>query len=441
MLKRIIIVVAVLILGFTLASCGNSSSSSSELQDVSSFSNETSRSQESSESQKSSESSESNESSESIESNESIESSESNESSEPSSPEPVAVEKSVKEVNDMASTVVEDSEYGYGNSSDLISVEVKVVTSFNVIRNGSNYDGNFMMLAGDTTGTIYLRLPYTIDYKKMNYMGNAYKITGYPSKYYGVNQIFIVSYERIFTDINLSLESKITEVTSLASVHEQFKNLAVNVKGCNGGDIVKVKGTVIDNPDKNLLYIYDGTTAIKLHKNSDVDFGAFVGGTYTFYAHLNMYQYSPSLQFIKIGEAIEETFTIDSSNNQLLTAEELYKTSREANEADKNYTSLFSQVYTFTGYVSMYLKGQNYFMVLTDEYRENDYSTYTSARDGKALFVRNLSEREINKENELVNSKLFEMREEKITVSFMLQEYNSLGYWTVELDLTTLKLA
>ncbi len=338
---------------------------------------------------------------------------------------------------------------GYAVSSKSISIEAKILTvsASNCTKKGYDVSNPYKALVADKTGYMYAALSKNDYLKIKDYIGKdttVYLLKGRVGLYYTEPELVVDEVEWLNKTIENLPSLGELPLLELVDIKEEIRKLPISVKGFSYGRPIRLCATYFDElVEENLLFGADGLF-IQVHGSSKISNQFKKGRSYEIAVTLQNYMYKPSLEFIGLISEKDGLNASIPSKPQTRGAVEQYTIQVNYQSEKPNhiepYESDFYSVYSFSGYVSTYQKGDKYYFVLTDELRENDFTSLESARNAKALFVNNKSEKAVNKASDLRYSSLYPYYEngKKVKVTYSPYMYNTQSYWMVFCHFSTL---
>lgn len=377
-------------------------------------------------------------------------SSENNSSLSSSSQEIIEEIKGISLVKEQCLNIEENvNEAGYAVSSKVVTIEAKVLTASasNCTKQGYGITNPYKALVVDKTGYMYAALSQSDYLKLKDYVGldtTVYRLKGRLGLYYEEPELVVDEIEWLNkTSDDLPSLSDLP-LLDLASIKEEIGKLPISIKGFSYGRPIRLRATYFDELVEETLLFGDGGGFIQVHGSNKISNQFKKGETYEIAVTLQTYLYKPSLEFIALISRVDDIhYTFPLSPQKRSAAEQYaikadYKS--ETARHNETYENDFYSVYSFTGYVSTYQKSGSYYFALTDSLRSNEFTSLENARDGKALFVNNKSEKAISKESDLRYSSLYPYYSEgkKVKVTYSPYMYNTQSYWMVFCHFSTL---
>jgi uncharacterized protein involved in tolerance to divalent cations len=287
----------------------------------------------------------------------------------------------------------QENNVGVYESNISVTMELKLLACLDAITTKSGYGDRYKILMTDGFDYIYLKT----NQENYNYLKNevkkqyVYSITGNISLYNDEVEL-TVSNKPIY------LENKVLEVNydsfveykTLENVYDEINSLKLNCKGVAFSKLVKVDVKCLAKDINNTnLFFGNGEYIINVHGHSAVTNSFVKDNSYTLIGALSMHNFRPSLEFVTSTNSQDVSFTTD--NLTTMKGSEFYKYTYETDEDPSypNYSNLFKKPYLVTGYANSYLKSNKEYIVLEDNYNQNYYSSYTAAKNAKAIFFVN----------------------------------------------------
>lgn len=371
--------------------------------------------------------------------------------------EPVIyIERSISEINKLCDQITTTTDDINVNGNDKVSFVGKMVFTEGVVatstKNGYLTTNQYKCFVYDNEDWIYIGINSSMyeQLSKYQYKDDEYlSIKGTTHKYLGINEVIVDSYEYIgeTTTLNYSLdklfESKSIEKKTISEVFDIAKNEKINIKGITySTKIVQIDARYVQKVENAISLFGSETDYIYLHGSDKLNNNFTVENSYHLYCVISMYLYRPQVQFLDSRNFSSEETNVEVNLNNLTTksGEDIYNVSytKETTQHSLNYENIFGKIYSFTGYVSYYIKNYNYFFVLDDNL-SNSYNAYTNAKTAKTLFVNNENETKISTQKDLTYSNLGKYYQTKISVSFTPYLLNTSGYWQVQIFPETLQ--
>lgn len=390
--------------------------------------------------------SESNTTSDSEESSETISESGSSQDSsyidEDSSSEEKTYYTSVESVKEFGKSIKDD--YSSIETNNYAKLEGKVIFTLDQISTSKEYKqyNRYRALFFDETGYILLALDDASYQKVKNYQ---YQNTTYYSIEGAIvkidNNIIVNVKEFTFIknhedNINVDDYFQTTSPsTNLKEIYDRAKNLPLNYKGMGFEDLALIKLRYIEEINDSVLLMYDGANFIKLSGNNKISNNFTKGETYDVLGLVNVYKYAFSLKLVSKKISSSKINDIDYTKYNTLQGNELYKIdyTNDKKQHFIDYENVYNEIYKFEGYVNGYSKNGSDYMVVCDTYKENAFTSYTTAATANALFIDNNSEYNLKTSNDFINSKLYNYCLEDVKISFYYYPTlkNSQHYWSV----------
>lgn len=349
---------------------------------------------------------------------------------------------SVESVKEFGKSIKDD--YSSIETNNYAKLEGKVIFTLDQISTSKEYKqyNRYRALFFDETGYILLALDDASYQKVKNYQ---YQSTTYYSIEGAIvkidNNIIVNVKEFTFIknhedNINVDDYFQITSPSaSLIEIYDRAKNLPLNYKGMGFEDLALIKLRYIEEINDSVLLMYDGANFIKLSGDNKISNNFTKGETYDCLGLVNVYKYAFSLKLVSKKISSSKINDIDYTKCNTLQGNELYKIdyTNDKKQHFTNYENVYNEVYKFEGYVNGYSKNGSDYMVVCDSYKENAFTSYTTAASANALFIDNNSEYNLKTSNDIANSKLYNYCLEDIKISFYYYPTlkNSQHYWSI----------
>lgn len=349
---------------------------------------------------------------------------------------------SVESVKEFGKSIKDD--YSSIETNNYAKLEGKVIFTLDQISTSKEYKqyNRYRALFFDETGYILLALDDASYQKVKNYQ---YQSTTYYSIEGAIvkidNNIIVNVKEFTFIknhedNINVDDYFQITSPSaSLIEIYDRAKNLPLNYKGMGFEDLALIKLRYIEEINDSVLLMYDGANFIKLSGDNKISNNFTKGETYDCLGLVNVYKYAFSLKLVSKKISSSKINDIDYTKCNTLQGNELYKIdyTNDKKQHFTNYENVYNEVYKFEGYVNGYSKNGSDYMVVCDSYKENAFTSYTTAASANALFIDNNSEYNLKTSNDIANSKLYNYSLEDIKISFYYYPTlkNSQHYWSI----------
>ncbi len=341
------------------------------------------------------------------------------------------------------------NEAGYAVSNKTVTIEAKILTASasNCTKQGYAITNPYKALVADKTGYIYAALSQSDYLKLKDYVGKdttVYRLKGRLGLFYEQPELVVDEIEWLNKTWNDLPSLSDLSLLDFANIKEEIGKLPISIKGFSYGRPIRLRATYFDELVEETLLFGDGDDFIQVHGSNKISNQFKKGETYEIAVTLQTYLYKPSLEFIAMISRIDDVHHIFPLSPQNRGAAEQYtiKADYKSETARHNetYENDFYSVYSFTGYVSNYQKNGSYYFVLTDSLPASDFTSLESARNAKALFVNNKSEKAISKESDLLHSSLYPYYSEgkKVKVTYSSYMYNMQSYWMVFCHFSTL---
>ncbi|MCQ2742370.1 MAG: hypothetical protein MJ239_03630 [Bacilli bacterium] len=323
-------------------------------------------------------------------------------------------------------------------STTRVSFDARVYFYGTSICTKSGTGNPYWAFAVNETGYIYAAISDKDYATAKDYAGldNQYfHIEGTLSLCYGTPQIQVDAWdfieERTFNVFNSTLDKYVGELQTLENIYDSAKASRINSKGVYYGSLTRFEGVFVAKMDNSVLLFSDGLKTVKLHGSSKISNSFTLGSTYQVYGVPSMYQYCPGFEYVSNSKIEKEIAIPEATKTTTAASTYNWKYQNDTTKHQTSYENLFGDLYTFTGYVSCYMKNSSYYFVLTDELRDLPFTSYTEAINGKALFVKNETENNLYTEQEMLHSFLADhyMNDQKITLTFSPYLWNTQKYF------------
>lgn len=306
----------------------------------------------------------------------------------------VKEETTIKKIKETAKSFkgLENS-VGVYESNVNVTIRLKLLATLDAITTQKGYGNRYKILMTDGSDYIYLKTnDDNYDYLK-KYVTNqgVYQVTGYISLYNNEVELTVEN-KPVYLEgqtLDVSYDSFV-ETKSLSQIYDEINSLKLNSKGVAYSKLVKFSGKCLAKDINNTnMYFGNSDMIVNVHGHDKVTNSFTQGSSYTLIASIGMYNFKPSLEFVSSYSSTP--IDVSYENLETMTCAEFYKYSYEVDEDSTypKYSNLFKKPYKVQGYANAYIKGGKEYMVLEDTYHQNLYSTYTSARSAKALFINN----------------------------------------------------
>lgn len=277
--------------------------------------------------------------------------------------------------------------------SDIqVEIVAKVLARFDAITTQSGYGDRYKILVANEDGYIYLKVNGDIYSRLENKIGSFFNIKGNLSLYCGEVEITVSEMLTEVSHESNNYENLYVE-KSLEQIYRNLDLVSLNTKGCGYSSLVKFTGKYLTTMDDVVLLFTDGSKIIQVHGPKKFKNSLSVGQVYDIYGAMNMYNYRPGIEYVfsKINNQVSisnyDKNSLDTINNSIYSI----KYEVDENKIYPSYSSMFEELKVYRGYANFYQKGSNYYIVLTDQYKNESYYAYTNARDDKAIFIKNES--------------------------------------------------
>ncbi len=277
--------------------------------------------------------------------------------------------------------------------SDIqVEIEAKLLARFDAITTKSGYGDRYKLLVANEDGYIYLKVNGDIYSRLENKIGSFFNIKGNLSLYCGEVEITVSEMLTEVSHESNNYENLYVE-KSLEQIYRNLDLVSLNTKGCGYSSLVKFTGKYLATMDDVVLLFSDGSKIIQVHGPKKFKNSLSVGQVYDIYGAMNMYNYRPGVEYVfsKINNQVSisnyDKNSLDTISNSIYSI----KYEVDKNKIYPSYSSMFEELKVYRGYANFYQKGSNYYVVLTDQYKNESYYAYTNARDDKAIFIKNES--------------------------------------------------
>lgn len=325
------------------------------------------------------------------------------------------------------------NEVGVGASTDLVEFTGKLLARLDSGTSKSQYGNQYKFLFADSTGYIYVNANLLTYYDMAAGIGEFYRIVGNPSIYIGEAEVVLKNYYTApRTEIDLSTLAE--EMDDISEIHQYASSLRLNNKGVAFSKIVTFEAAFLGKADNAVLLFCDGINAIYVHGDNYVGNRFTINSSYRLIAAVTMFNFRPGVEFIDRGPADNKFETeIEASSLPLISGNELYnyKYETDENSSYPNYSSKFTHLYRYEGYVSLYTKSGSDYIVLEDTYHENFYATYQNAAAAKTIFAKNIDCVDLYSDADFLRCPFNDYLGEdiKIQVVFVPYLWNTSNYW------------
>lgn len=347
-------------------------------------------------------------------------------------------ETTVSEIRAIGETLVgSENEVGVAESDCKVSFVAKMYSCLDAVTTKSGYGNRYKILVADTTGYLYVKVPYA-SYEYLTKYDNqygCYRFEGTVSLYNGEVEV-TSDLKPVYlneTDIAVDWEILAEENDSLETVYRDIYALKTNTKGIAFSGIVGLNLLCLARDFENTnVYLTDGKNIVNMHGNAHLYTKFTPGFSYHVYAAKTIHNFRPGLEFVA-ASVLEQPMSFQTEDLQSMTASEFYRYTYQVdkNDAYPSYSALFENAYRFEGYVNYYEKDGKIYMVLEDAYKENSYSSYTAAKDAKAVFLKNKNCVGIQTEKDEAACELLSCLDGKVEMILFPYLWNTLGYFQV----------
>ena len=357
-------------------------------------------------------------------------------STEQSSPEELKGTKSIKEAClSLTGTPNEQGILVSDVEASLTAVPLTVIDSV-ATNKGYGESNRYKVLFADEEGTLVGAVDEALYLKLRDHVGkqdSVYSLTGVLSLYKGGAELLVKEGSYLAqTTMDYSPALAEIDTKTCAEIQKTIAELPLNNKGIGYGSPVKTSLTYVAELVDEVLLFTDGQQVIQVHGDSKISNGFTLGKAYELTVWESCHIYKPSLQFIE-ASSLPDSQIATLPQGVSLSGTDLYKVSYAKDKEDHSpaYESLFYTVRHFEGYVSYYLKDEAAYMVLCDSYSPTPYATYTSALQGKAIFVNNEDEKGLYYDRDFTYSALWEYAciDQKVSLDYVPYLYNTQKYW------------
>lgn len=300
----------------------------------------------------------------------------------------------IKKIKEQAQNYIGlENEVGVYESNFSVTLNLKLLACLDAITTQKGYGDRYKILMSDGEDYIYLKTTYeNYDYLK-KYVTNqgVYSVTGNISIYNLEVELTVKEKPIYLEEETITFTSDKAPYLSIENIYSAIDELTLNSKGIAFSKLVKTNVICLAKDINNTnLYFGSGDYIINVHGHDKVTNRFTVGNSYELVGALSMHNFRPGLEFVS-SKYIQEDVSFTTDNIENKTSSDFYKYTYEVDKhpSYENYTHLFQKPYKVTGYLNAYLKDSKYYIVLDDTLKENYYSTYTSARSGKAAFFVN----------------------------------------------------
>ncbi len=336
----------------------------------------------------------------------------------------------ITEANKLKTSV---NELGVAESNIKANINLKLLSVTDVITSKALTGNRYKLLMTNGEQYIYVKVNDRVYSSMKTRVGLSFNVQGTLSYYCGHPEI-TCSLDRL-EEVNLDVdESNLFVSKTLDEVYNLIDNMEVNNKGCNGGELVKVKLKLLAKLNTNVGVFHNGDKIISIHGNDKFMNSMNVNNVYEIKGAITMHNFKPGIEFIDYSSVNENIYNIDYLALDKMDAD-IYKITYEVdkNKTYPNYTNTFKHLYVVEGYINYYQKDSSYYAVIDYEYKENIYSTYQNALNAKALFISNEASVKLKSEQDLIHDPLYPYYNEKKKVSIVVIPYllNTNHYWQV----------
>ena len=322
---------------------------------------------------------------------------------------------------------------GVGTSTQVVEFTGKLLARLDAITTQKGYGNRYKLLFADQTGYIYVKADEITYDKVENGIGDTYRIVGNPSLYVGEAEVVLINYYSA-SAMDIDLSTLAEEVESLAEVHSYISSLRLNSKGVAFSKIIQFDAKYIGKAANAVLLFTDGENAIYLHGDSYIGNRFTLNASYRLFAAATMFNFRPGVEFLDRTSIDDLAINLDISELATITGNELYNYQYETDEnaTYPNYSSKFTTLMRFEGYVNYYFKNGEGNVVLTDAFRSDTYDTYQGAANAKTIFVNNDNCMDLYSDYDYSRcpfDEYFVIEPVKIEVVFMPYLWNTKKYW------------
>lgn len=347
-------------------------------------------------------------------------------------------EMTVSEIRAIGETLVgRENEVGVAESDHRVSFVAKMYSCLDAITTKAGYGNRYKILVADATGYLYVKVPFA-SYEYLSKYDNqygCYRFEGTVSSYNG--EIEVTSdMKPVYldgTDIAVDWEVLAEEKPSLEPVYTDIYALKTNTKGIAFSGIVGLNLLCLARDFENTnVYLTDGKNIVNMHGNAHLYTKFNPGSSYHVYAAKTIHNFRPGLEYVSASVS-EEDLSFGTAELQSMTASEFYRYTYQVDKDDAylSYSALFENAYRFEGYINYYYKGDKIYMVLEDTYQENSYTSYTAAKNAKAIFLKNKNCVGIQTEKDEAACELLSYLDNKVEIVLFPYLWNTQGYFQV----------
>ena len=325
------------------------------------------------------------------------------------------------------------NEYQVAESDIQVELSGKVLARFDAITSKSGYGNRYKILIANDEGYIYLKVSQEVYSYLENKIGQSILVKGTLSSYCGECEVTV--------NQDVTLLSETFEVTDLFvsqsfdQVQEQILSLDTNIKGCAISSLVKISGQYIGEMDDKVLLFYDGNKVLFVHGPDKFKNGLTLNKVYDIYGAISLYNYRPGIEFVEAKINSELVINPIDKTKLYLINSDIYNINYQVDTdfSYLDYTNMFFELKLFRGYANLYYKNSSGYVVLDSLYHNEEYSSYTSARNNKALFVKNENYTNLYTSQDYLNCPLYDYLCEEIYLDMVVVRYlwNTNKYWQV----------
>ncbi len=362
------------------------------------------------------------------------------------------VYQDISEIKALAASLATDvNESNIAISDYRVQVRAQLLLIQDYVAGGNDYSYRHKALIANETGYMLAALDGTSYDLIKPYVDQqqVYDFQGYIGLYNGHAEIVVDARPTYLEGVSLDYQLPSLAKPSISQVFEDhIIEEPLNNKGI-GYDISIQTMTLkyVMKLENSLALFSDGTNVIQVYGHAKFTNGFSLGSVYEITYIPGQYIYKPTLNYI--AHKLSDVQIDDINEGESISASELYDASyiKEPKFAsdylhNQQYAALFIEVYEFQGFVSYYIKGDDYNIVFEDQ-ASNGYNTYMNAASAEALFINNESGLGLYTNRDFENCMFWEQasldREEKSAVDFMFVPYlyNTNHYFQIHVFETT----
>lgn len=364
----------------------------------------------------------------------------------------------IKQVNELCNNIKENGDVNVQGSKKVsITGRMMFAESINCTQKGYLPSNAYKLFVYDETGYIYVGVNadrYNNVFSKYEYSNTAYyTFNGTINKYLGQNEVIMESYQWL-GDVPSSLTNDViksftSKINTMDEIYTLDSSLSLNNKGIAYSSVVAFEGKYVDKVENAVALFANGINVMRVHGSTKLNnnFNSVKteeelsnSATYIIYGVLSVYNYIPEVQYL-FSEKSENVVTYDLTKATKLSANELWKLTPDKDKLKtshyKEYEEIAKEIHYFEGYVNFTNYGGKNYMVLTDTYVENNFTSSINESNGKALRINNEGETglaTIKDDQYSIFANLYvNNSSQKIRVYFTTYSYNTNHYWQIQI--------